>query len=155
MSEGSATRENEGVLVGRFARRKTATGPGRAISSTDQQVKQGGDSDRLALALAVGHWLGRAIERGEFKDQATAARRYGLSRARVTQLIDLTLLSTAIQEEILAERKDPAVVAVAEREVRQVVRVAAWWAQHRAWRRSQWRSVRQRTATRAGLQSAR
>jgi hypothetical protein len=47
------------------------------------------------------HTIQRAIDRGEIRDQAEAARMLGVTRARMTQVLDLTLLAPAIQEEIL------------------------------------------------------
>src|SRR5450759_215481 len=56
---------------------------------------------RVAVTLALAHQIQRAIDRGEIRDQAEAARRLGLTRARLTQILDLTLLAPDIQEEIL------------------------------------------------------
>lgn len=68
------------------------------------------------------HSLDRAIEAGEEKDRADAAKRLGITRARVTQTANLMLLSPAIQEVILAgelrpsERHPRNVVGCADRE---------------------------------------
>ena len=45
----------------------------------------------VARMLALAHHLQRAIDRGLVPDRATVACRLGLTRARVTQLIDLLL----------------------------------------------------------------
>lgn len=42
---------------------------------------------RVAQMLAFAHGLGAAIERGDFRDQADAARHFQLTRARITQLM--------------------------------------------------------------------
>ncbi len=42
------------------------------------------------------------IDRGAVRDCADVARRPGLSRARISQLLDLTLLAPDIQTEVLA-----------------------------------------------------
>ena len=42
------------------------------------------------------------IDRGAVRDCADVARRLGLSRARISQLLDLTLLAPDIQTEVLA-----------------------------------------------------
>ncbi len=55
----------------------------------------------VARQLALAHWIQRAIESGEVKYQADAARLLGLSRARVSQLLDLMLLAPDIQERLL------------------------------------------------------
>jgi hypothetical protein len=56
---------------------------------------------RAALMLALAHHLQRAIDAGDIRDQAEAARRLGMSRARLTQLLDLALLPPSIQIEVL------------------------------------------------------
>ena len=56
---------------------------------------------RVAVMLALAHKIQEAIDRGVVQDQAEAARRLGVSRARLTQLLDLTLLAPGIQEELL------------------------------------------------------
>ena len=69
------------------------------------------------------------------------ARQLGITRARVTQLLDLTLLAPEIQAEILemvaVDGREP----LAERELRPLVRCSAWDEQRRVWRRLsvQWR----------------
>src|SRR4030095_11623161 len=52
--------------------------------------------------LALAHEIERRIRVGELDDLAHAARAFGLTRARVTQITNLTLLAPAIQEAILA-----------------------------------------------------
>jgi hypothetical protein len=58
----------------------------------------------MARGLALAHHLQGAIDRGLVPDRATAARRLGLTRARVTQLLDL-LVSPDLQV-ILIEHAD-------------------------------------------------
>jgi hypothetical protein len=56
---------------------------------------------KVARMLALAHKLQRAIDRGEYESRADLARAYGLSRARITQLMDLLLLAPDIQEKVL------------------------------------------------------
>ena len=56
---------------------------------------------RLARMLALGYAIDRQIEDGSLKDMATAARRLGLTRARLTQISNLRWLPVEIQEGIL------------------------------------------------------
>jgi muramoyltetrapeptide carboxypeptidase LdcA involved in peptidoglycan recycling len=55
----------------------------------------------VAVTLALAHTIQRAIDRGEIRDQSAAARRLGVTRARMTQILDLTYLAPTLQEEIL------------------------------------------------------
>ena len=63
-----------------------------AASAPTEQVP------RIARTLALAHVMQRMIDRGEVKDQAELARMLGFTRARVTQMLDLTLLAPDIQE---------------------------------------------------------
>jgi hypothetical protein len=56
---------------------------------------------RLAIMLALAHKIQEAIDRGRIKNRAEASRRLGVTRVRVTQILNLTLLAPAIQEELL------------------------------------------------------
>jgi hypothetical protein len=68
------------------------------------------------------------------QDYANLARLGHVSRARVSQIMDLLLLAPGIQEEILfmepvVEGDDP----VCERQSRAIVAVADWGKQRRMW----------------------
>lgn len=62
--------------------------------------------ERVARLLALAHRLQEAIDRGEYQDRAELARVLGVTKARVTQILDLTLLAPEIQEEILCPCRD-------------------------------------------------
>lgn len=134
MSEAKGTREDPRVILGRLVRPNTSSGRRWRNEATREEGEIGTHPGRLVLALALGHWLARAIDRGEAKDQASAGRKLSLSRARVTQLVDLTLLSPSIQKEILFFAAPRGMTTLAEREVRQIVRIPSWHGQERAWR---------------------
>ena len=55
----------------------------------------------VATLLKAMEWR-RQIDAGEVPDQATIARREGVTRARVTQVLTLLRLAPAIQESILS-----------------------------------------------------
>lgn len=82
--------------------------------------------DRTARMLALAHHIERLIDGGVLTDYADAARRFGLSRARVTQVANLLSLSPRLQEAILTEH-----VPVAERHLRAVLQHAVWEQQER------------------------
>ena len=58
----------------------------------------------------------------------------GFTRARVTQLMDLTLLAPDIQEEILVAEVEPGWDLVTERGLRAIVRYGDWTEQRSHWR---------------------
>lgn len=82
---------------------------------------------KVALQLALAHRIQRAIETGEVKDQAEAARMLGLTSARVSQLLDLTLLAPDIQERLLTVEAG----SLSERALRSVSGIEDWNGQRR------------------------
>lgn len=86
---------------------------------------------RVAVQLALAHQIRKAIDSGEVADQATAARQLGLTRARLTQLLGLTLLAPDIQERVLGLESMDGTEPLSERALRPV----SWktsWAEQRA-----------------------
>ena len=89
---------------------------------------------RVARMLALAHRLQDAIDRGEYRDRAQLARQFGVTRARVTQLLNLTLLAPDIQESVLDLEAVDGVEPTSERALRMVVLAADWAEQRRRWR---------------------
>ena len=74
--------------------------------------------------------------KGVVKDYSDLARLGGVSRARITQIMNLLHLATPIQEEILSwsqveKERDP----VSERALRRLTRIPMWSKQLELWRR--------------------
>ncbi len=89
---------------------------------------------RVARLLAFAHQIDAKVRSGEYIDLADAARKLGLTRARVTQVVNLTLLAPAIQEAVLTwptivTGRDP----VTERTLRRIVAESAWRRQQMLW----------------------
>lgn len=85
--------------------------------------------------LALAHHLATAIERGVVADRAAVARKLGLTRARITQLLDLTLLAPDVQTRILELEAVDGVEPLRERQLRAVVAAGTWPQQRAAWAR--------------------
>jgi len=83
--------------------------------------------------LALAHQVQNAIDRGLVADRAAVARKLGLTRARVTQLLDLLLLAPDLQEAVLAMEAVDGVEPMAERTLRVVAHAGAWGEQRVAW----------------------
>jgi len=81
---------------------------------------------RVAIMLALAHKIQDAIDRGVVRDCADVAMRLGLSRARISRLLDLTLLAPDIQEQILFAESVDGVEPMGARAVRAAVRVEDW-----------------------------
>ena len=71
--------------------------------------------------LALANHIERLVEDGELPSYAAAARTLGLTRARLTQVVNLLLLSPMIQERILLEGLD-----ASERSLRPLALKAEW-----------------------------
>ena len=89
---------------------------------------------RVARLLALAHRFEKLIRDGDVRDYADLARLGHVSRARLSQIMDLLLLAPEIQEEILFL---PAVSAgddpVHERQLRPIVAVLDWGKQRKIW----------------------
>ena len=81
----------------------------------------------IARRIALAHHIEALIDAGVLADYADAARRLGLSRARVTQVCDLALLAPDIQAAVLHGRCEPR-----DRHLREVGRHPLWTDQRRA-----------------------
>ena len=89
---------------------------------------------RVSRLLALAHRIDQMIAAGELRDLAHAARVCGVTRARMTQIMNLLLLAPEIQEAILelpavARRRD----TITERNLREIVAEAVWERQVLAW----------------------
>jgi hypothetical protein len=86
--------------------------------------------------LVQAHLFQRMLETGQALDLADVARRFKLTRARVTQISNYTLLAPDIQAEILAMRPiEPGHEPIWEPAMRAVLREIFWENQRKRWRR--------------------
>ena len=90
-------------------------------------VVPAGRPSKTALLLVMAHHWERLVQEGVVRDYADIARLTGLTRARVTQIMNLTLLAPELQEEVLAKRN--AEECLCERNLRAVVTFSDWKSQ--------------------------
>ncbi len=83
------------------------------------------DLPRLTRLLALAHRWNHLIDKGVVADYAEIAAMMGLSRARVTQIMDLLTLAPEIQESILL-MPYKAIQGLPERAVRRITRLPLW-----------------------------
>ena len=88
---------------------------------------------RVARTLALAHVFRELIEARVVRDQAELASLTGFTRARITQILDLTLLAPSIQEQILTEESVAGHDRSSERTLRKVVTCTRWVDQQAAW----------------------
>ena len=74
--------------------------------------------------------------RGGFYDLADAARHFGITRARMSQIMDLTLLAPEIQEWVLGLEGPGGRCVVTERSLRGLVRSPEWTEQRFVWQKT-------------------
>jgi len=96
---------------------------------------QAGKLLRITRLMALAIKFQDMVDRGEVRDYADLARLGYVTRARLTQIMNLSLLAPDIQEAILSL---PNTIAgrdlVTERRMRQITAVVAWNRQRREWR---------------------
>ena len=88
------------------------------------------DLPRLTRLLALAHRWNRLIEESAVTDCAEIARFMGLSRTRVTQIMNLLHLAPMIQESILSGNVTR---PIPERAVRSITSQPVWKKQYKAW----------------------
>jgi hypothetical protein len=89
---------------------------------------------RVSRLLAVAHRFERRLRRGEVTSFAEIAAAERLTRARVTQIMDLLLLAPDLQERVLfLPRPASPDEKLSERDLRQIVRAPVWSDQRRIW----------------------
>ena len=107
---------------------------GRGVQS-EKQVRKGGAKPvqdkvpRIARLMALAIHFARLIREGKVKDYAELARLGGVTRARVTQVMNLLALAPEIQQKLLIA----AITATSERTLRELTRVVDWSEQRLRW----------------------
>ena len=116
---------------------------------------------RIARLLALAHRFQGMLDRGEVASMADIARLGRVTRARVTQIMDLLLLAPDIQEEVLfLPATESGRDAIMLREMRAVCAAVEWKEQRERWKiASRFPSAegarhRTRTAEAVGVNSA-
>ncbi|MBZ5640609.1 MAG: hypothetical protein LAO51_17875 [Acidobacteriia bacterium] len=102
---------------------------------TEPAPERPGGVLRVARLLALAHQIDAKIRAGEYDDLTDAARKMGITRTRITQIVNLTMLAPEIQAAILAwpattEGRDP----VSERSLRAIVAEVVWSQQRERWK---------------------
>jgi hypothetical protein len=85
----------------------------------------------ITRLLALAYHLQSLIDRGIVRDYADIARLSSLSRARLSQIMNLVLLAPQIQEEILCSGSFPE--KTKEQDLRAVLKSPVWKEQIRFW----------------------
>ena len=109
---------------------KTPSGKGRSTSETAAPSR----TPRVSKIMALAIHLQGLVDSGQVRDYASLARLGHVSRARLTQIMDLTLLAPDIQEALLFLPKIPqGRNRLNERALRGIAAQASWARQRKAW----------------------
>jgi len=107
---------------------------GEAPPQPGREAKPQGTIPRVARLLALAHHLQDMLDRGEVKSMAEIARLGHVTRARVTQIMNLLLLAPDIQEAILflpptTKGRDP----IVENDIKPLLRTLSFRKQREHW----------------------
>jgi hypothetical protein len=107
------------------------SGPRSAVTA---ESKAPARRPRIARLMALAIKFQGMVDSGEVRDYADLARLGYVSRARLTQIMNLLLLAPDIQEAILgADGPCTRSTLMAERHVRSLAKLVPWEDQRRAW----------------------
>lgn len=89
---------------------------------------------RITRLMALAIKFQEMVKRGEVRDYADLARLGYVTRARITQIMNLLHLAPDIQEQLLTLASNPEVShSIVERHVRQVSSAVEWSEQRQRW----------------------
>ncbi len=130
MSDAGQASRGVRVVSGTLVRKpvRGARRPAVAVVEKAEPVRR---PAKVARMLALAHHLQDAIDRGVVADRAAVAAKLGLTRARVTQLLDLLLLAPDLQAAVLSMEAVDGVEPMAERTLRTIAH-GGCWAEQRA-----------------------
>ena len=81
---------------------------------------------QAAHLLALAYKIQQGIDGGKYRDLADAARRFGITKPRITQILNLTLLTPEIQEQILDPIGNGDASQMSERKLRRLTVKHEW-----------------------------
>ena len=111
-----------GEHVSRFVVTTRIEGHGKPKPTTRElRARRTPVTSRAARMLALAHHVEALVEEGRLADYAQTARILGITRARISQVIALLVLSPAIQQAVLTGSE-----AIPERTLRRLVRESSW-----------------------------
>jgi len=118
--------------VGRKSRKKLEVGD---APPNPERLVEPGRVPRVARLMALAIRLERLLAEGVARDYADLARLGSVTRARLTQIMNLTLLAPDIQETLLflprtVRGRDP----ISEPQLRAIAAIPDWRKQRRMWR---------------------
>jgi hypothetical protein len=132
-AQGEAPTEEERIMM-RLEVHLASPSHGMVFRDGPKPRRERGHVPRVARLLALAHHFQALLKHGVFGSQTELAQVAGLTRARITQIMNLLFLAPDIQEEILflprvTKERD----SVTERELREVLKTRMWSEQRARW----------------------
>ena len=105
----------------------------RARPSPDAHTHSPAQIPRISRLMALAIKFQEMVDLGEVRDYADLARLGYVTRARITQIMNLLNLAPDIQEEVLHLAASIERHALAERQIRSITKLVLWTTQRKAW----------------------
>lgn len=98
---------------------------------------QPGKTPRITKLMAIAIRFEEKLQQGQVRDMAQLARLGNVTRARLTQIMNLRLLAPDIQEQILClQRVIEGRAPIKYRDLLHIIREADWNIQRKLWRKA-------------------
>jgi len=135
IDEGHAGFEVETTIPVNHTRRARSMEERLGPPEPPQGPKPGPRIPRITRLMALAIKLQEMIDRGEIQDYVDIARLGYITRARASQIMNLTLLAPDIQEDLVTwDSAEAATAAIGEHHLRAITKHTLWAEQRRAWK---------------------
>ncbi len=104
----------------------------KPVNAKPNKVASSAKLPGIVRSLVLGHQLQRGLREGQAGSFKQMAQQLGMTHARVSQLLSLTLLAPDIQADILLAQ-DPEQIRLTEQRVRQIAVEMDWGTQRHRW----------------------
>ena len=132
-AQGEAPTEAERIMM-RLEVHLASPSHGMVFRDGPKPRRERGHIPRVARLLGLAHHFQALLTQGVFGSQTELAQVAGLTRARITQIMNLLFLAPDIQEEILfLPRVTKGRDSVTERDLREVLKTLMWTEQRVRW----------------------
>jgi hypothetical protein len=132
-AQGETPTEEERIMM-RLEVHLASPSHGMVFREGPRPRREPGHVARVARLLALAHHFQALLAQGVFGSQTELAQVAGLTRARITQIMNMLFLAPDIQEEILfLPRVTRGRDSVTERHLREVLKALMWSEQRKRW----------------------
>lgn len=119
--------------MGKRTRKRIQVGPAPLHTEPEQDVPDG-SIPKVTRLMALAIRMQQLLREGIARNYADLARLGGVTRARLTQIMNLLLLAPDIQEELLyLPRTTEGRHKITEQDLRPIAAIADWQKQRKAW----------------------